>query len=317
LAIAAVEGLHDQKKRLPYAIEVVAFCDEEGTRYQSTYLGSRVLAGTFPAADLERLDAQGIRMADAILSAGGNPDRLASAALNPAHYLGYFEAHIEQGPVLETHNLAVGVVTGIAGQSRIRITFTGQASHAGTTPMNLRKDALCAAAEFVLEVERTAKSKTRLVATVGELRVPDGAGNVVPGQVILSLDLRHGDNEVRREALDTLQQKAQGIAAARRVDMNWEIVQESSAVKCSPPWIRLLSQAVTPHQHETLLLDSGAGHDAAALSAILPVCMLFVRCTQGLSHHPDEYAAPQDIGIALTVLDDFLQLAATQLESLP
>lgn len=316
LALAAVEGLHEQKKHFPFAIEIVAFCDEEGVRYQSTYLGSRALAGTFPVADLERLDAQGISMADAIRSAGGNPDGIASAALNPSHYLGYLEAHIEQGPVLETHKLAVGVVTGIAGQSRLRITFTGQASHAGTTPMNLRKDALCAASEFVLETERSARFKPKLVATVGELRVPDSASNVVPGQVLLSLDLRHADNAVRHEALGKLFQKAQAIAAERRVSMTWEVVQESSAVKCSPAWIRLLSQAVTPHQHETLLLDSGAGHDAAALSPVLPVAMLFVRCHQGLSHHPDEYAAPQDIAVALTVFDDFLQLLASQPESL-
>jgi len=316
LALAAVEGLHQQGLRLPFAVEVAAFCDEEGTRYQSTYLGSRALAGTFAKADLERLDADGISMADAIRSAGGNPGMLSSASLNPARYLGYLEAHIEQGPVLETHNLAVGVVTGIAGQTRVKITFTGQASHAGTTPMNLRRDALCGAAEFILEAERVARGKSRLVATVGTVNVPGGAGNVIPGQVVLSLDLRHADNAVRREALDHLREKASLLATERRLKMDWEVVLESRAVKCSPAWIRLLSQAVTPHQHETLLLESGAGHDAAALSDILPVAMLFVRCTQGLSHHPDEYAAPQDIAVALTALDDFLQLAAQKPESL-
>ena len=314
LALAAVEGLHEQKKRLPFAIEVVAFCDEEGVRYQSTYLGSRALAGTFPTGDLERLDADGICMAEAIRSAGGKPESIGTAALDPSRYIGYLEAHIEQGPVLETHKLAVGVVTGIAGQSRVRVTFTGQASHAGTTPMNLRKDALCAAAEFILEVEKTAKAKSHLVATVGEIRVPDGASNVVPGQVVLSLDLRHGDNATRSENLERLSERAKTIAKERRLNLAWEPVQESPAVKCSPAWIRLLSKAVTPHQHETLLLDSGAGHDAAALSKVLPVAMLFVHCHLGLSHHPEEYAAPQDISVALNVLDDFLMIAATQPE---
>jgi len=316
LALAAVEGLHEQKKRFPFAVEVVAFCDEEGVRYQSTYLGSRALAGTFTVGDLNLLDSEGIRMADAILSAGGVPDMITSSALDPSQYLGYVEAHIEQGPVLENHNLAVGVVTGIVGQSRIRITFTGHASHAGTTPMNLRKDALCAAAEFVLEVERVGKSTPHLVATVGELRIPDGASNVVPAQVLLTLDLRHGDNAIRREMVARLFHNAEAISQQRGVSLDWESIQEPSAVKCSPAWTRLLSQAVRSHQRETLFLESGAGHDAVALSSILPVAMLFVRCQQGLSHHTDEYAAPQDIAIALKVLDDFLQLAAIQFETL-
>src|SRR5208337_699818 len=181
---------HRQKIRLPFAIEVIGFADEEGVRYQTACLGSKVLAGCFDRNDLRRKDADGISMADAIKGFGGDPAKLKSARLNPKNLLGYVEAHIEQGPVLEEKNLALGIVTAIAGQTRARVGFLGRAGHAGTTPMPSRQDALCAAAEFVLAVEKLARRTRDLVATVGEIVAKPGASNVIPGEVRLSLDLR-------------------------------------------------------------------------------------------------------------------------------
>ena len=306
VAIACVQQLHEARTRLPFAIEVVGFADEEGVRYQSTYLGSRALAGTFNADDLKRTDARGVTMADAIRDFGGNPDAIASAKLDPNRLLGYAEVHIEQGPVLEERKLAVGVVSAIAGQTRARLCFTGQAGHAGTVPMKLRHDALCAAAEFVLSVESVASNRGGLVATVGEISALPGASNVIPGEARLSLDLRHPDDAVRARACEELKQRAGAIATERAVGLNWELVHQTGAVICDRRLTLLLENAVKRHQKEAPLLSSGAGHDAAAISAICPVAMLFVRCKGGLSHHPDESVKPDDVRVAVEVLGDFL-----------
>ena len=197
VAIAAVQAIHDGELRLPFAIEVVAFADEEGWRYGTTYLGSKALAGSFDAADLYRTDVAGVTMADAIRSFGGDPERIREDRWNAGELLGYCEVHIEQGPVLEARGLPVGVVSAIAGQSRHHLTFTGAAAHAGTTPMNHRRDALVAASAFVQAVEDYTTGKAGLVATVGQLTVEPGAANVVPGEVSLSLDVRHADDAER------------------------------------------------------------------------------------------------------------------------
>jgi len=217
VAIACVQTLNDAKTRLPFAIEVVGFGDEEGVRYQSAYLGSKVLAGTFSRKDLARTDANGVTMAEAIRSFGGDPDVLADARLDPKRLLGYAEVHIEQGPVLDQKNLSVGVVTAIAGQTRIKLTLSGRAGHAGTTPMDLRQDALCAAAEFVLAAESLAKRRNCLVATVGEIIALPGASNVIPGKVRLSLDVRHPKDAMRQAAVTELKKRAGAIAAVDAV----------------------------------------------------------------------------------------------------
>jgi allantoate deiminase len=306
-AIACVQHLNAAKMRLPFAIEVAGFADEEGVRYQSTYLGSRVLAGTFTVQDLKRTDAKGITMAEAIREFGGNPEAIASAKLDPARLLGYAEVHIEQGPVLEKKNLAVGVVSAIAGQTRARINFAGQAGHAGTVPMSLRRDALAAAAEFVLAVESLAQNRGGLVATVGELTVMPGASNVIPGEARLSLDVRHPDDAGRARASKELKQRAEEIAAERGVALKWETVHESAAVICDRRLTLLLENAVKRQQKEAPLLASGAGHDAAALSPICPVAMLLVRCKGGISHNPAESASEADVRTALGVMNDFLK----------
>jgi allantoate deiminase len=317
-AIACVQLLHDSKTRLPFAIEVIGFADEEGVRYQSTYLGSRAIAGEFSPVDLKRIDVDDVTMAQAIRSFGGNPNALTKARLNPALLLGYVEVHIEQGPVLEQKNQPVGVVTAIAGQTRLRLTLTGRAGHAGTTPMNLRRDALCAAAEFISTVETFARSRSGdvadsgLVATVGEITASPGASNVIPGEVRLSLDIRHANDSIRARTVATLKKKAGEIARRRHIKLSVEVVHQSGAVTCDRRLSSLLAEAAADHQKQVPLLPSGAGHDAAAMAAITPVAMLFVRCKGGISHHPDECARIEDVRTAISVLGDFIQRLAAQ-----
>ncbi|NOS72187.1 MAG: allantoate amidohydrolase [Verrucomicrobia bacterium] len=310
VALACVQFLNETKTRLPFAIEVIGFADEEGVRYQSTYLGSRALAGTFNCEDLKRTDARGVTMAEALREFGGTPDAIAAARMDASRLLGYVEVHIEQGPVLEQKNLAVGVVSAITGQTRARIAFVGEAGHAGTVPMNLRRDSLCAAAEFVLAIEELAKDRSGLVATVGEITAMPGAGNVIPGQTKLSLDVRHPDDVTRSQTCDELKLRADEIAAGRSVIMNWETVHESAAVVCERRLALLLENATKCHQGEAPLLASGAGHDAAAMAAICPVAMLFVRCKGGVSHNPAEFASEADIGVAIEVMNDFVKSLA-------
>jgi len=312
VAIACVQELNEKKLHLPFAVEVVGFGDEEGVRFQSTYLGSRALAGTFDSAELKRTDAQGVTMAQAIRDFGGNPNDIASAKLNPNQVLGYAEVHIEQGPVLEQKNLPLGVVSAIAGQTRAKLIFTGEAGHAGTVPMGLRRDALCAAAEFVSVVESHARSCAGLVATVGKLAVSPGASNVIPSEAQLTLDIRHAEDTVRERACAELKSRAEKIATARGISLHWETVQHSPAVSCDARLTDLMRTTVAQHQPEAPLLVSGAGHDAAALAASCPVAMLFVRCKGGISHHPEEFATEADISVAIKVMGDFLnELAGT------
>ena len=308
--LACIEQLHDQGVRLPFAIELYGFADEEGVRYHSTYLGSRAAAGTFAASELARVDADGIAMADAIRAAGGDPRALAAAARTRGELLGYVELHIEQGPVLEALGLPVGVVTAIAGQSRVAIEFGGMAGHAGTVPMALRQDALCAAAEFVLAAEALAHATDQLVATVGQLSVQPGASNVIPGAARLALDVRHHDDTVRTQAVAALHTRAEQIGAARRVSLSWQAVQASNAVQCDARLAGLLGQAIEAQGYPAQALPSGAGHDAVAIAAITPVAMLFVRCKGGISHHPDESVTTADVAVGLGVLARFLRLLA-------
>ena len=315
LAIACVQKLHDQNIRLPFAIEVIGFADEEGVRYQTAYLGSQVLAGCFNRRDLRREDADGIPMADAIKRFGGNPAKLKSARLNPKNLLGYIEAHIEQGPLLETKNLAVGIVTAIAGQTRVRVSFIGRAGHAGTTPMKLRQDALCGAAEFVLATETLARKTPGLVATVGEISARPGVSNVISGEVRLSLDIRHENDSIRKSAHSKLKDIAFQIAHRRNLRLDGEVVHETASVNCSEKLSNILGEAVKHRQKRFLRLPSGAGHDAAVMAKITPTAMLFIRCKNGISHHPDESVKTEDVAIALDVMNDFIQSLAKNHES--
>jgi allantoate deiminase len=308
VAIACLERLRDRRRSLPYAVEVLAFADEEGVRFGTGYLGSSVVAGCFDTADLERRDADGVTLADAVRAFGGDPEGLASARRDPADLIGYYEVHIEQGPVLETGGVPLGVVAAIAGQSRGRITFTGAAGHAGTVPMSLRRDALCAAAEFVTVAETVARSEDGVVATVGELEVQDGASNVIPGRVALSLDLRHAADSVRESVGGRLRERAGAIADARGSALEWDVVQETRAVTCSTKLAGLVAQAVLASGHPVVRLPSGAGHDAVMLSRIAPIAMLFVRCAGGVSHNPAESVTIEDVAAAIDATTRFLEL---------
>ena len=308
VAIACIQRLHDAGERLPFAIEVVGFCDEEGVRFQTTYLGSRALAGTLTAADLARVDAQGVSIAEAMRRFGGNPEHLDLARREVHELIGYIEVHTEQGPVLDRMALPVGVVTGIVGQTRATLTFAGRAGHAGTTPPSLRQDALAGAAHVILLVETLMRREPGLLATVGQIEIQPGASNVIPGLARLTVDLRHADNAVREHFMELLAAGARHMARQRRLEVKHEIVQSTSSIGCAPEFISLLKQAAQSHVPQVVELPSGAGHDAAALAALTPVGMLFVRCKDGLSHHPDESVQAEDVAVAVGVLSDFLRL---------
>ncbi len=307
VALALVGRLHARDERLPFALEVVAFADEEGLRYHTSYLGSRALAGLFDPRDLSRVDEDGVTMDEAIRAFDGDPAAIARERRDPETVLAYCEVHIEQGPVLERRGLPVGVVSVIMGQSRYDVAFTGQAGHAGTVPMDLRHDALCAAAEFTLTAEGLARRESGLVATVGQLTVAPGASNVIPGRATLSLDVRHLDDAARDTACRDLHNNATAIGAWRGVVVEWQPVQESATVPCSPDLGAALSRAIEAQGYEAITLPSGAGHDAVVMSALAPVVMLFVRCEGGVSHNPAESVAVEDVAVAIDVLDGFVR----------
>jgi allantoate deiminase len=310
VGIAAAQDLHDRGVRLPFGIEVVGFADEEGLRYGTTYLGSRALAGTFDAADISRVDSDGVTMAEAIRAFGGDPGSIAKDQAGEGELLGYCEVHIEQGPVLEAKELSVGVVSAIAGQSRHQLTLTGEAAHAGTTPMHNRKDALVAAAVFVQAVADYADSQTGLVATVGQLTVRPGAANVVPGEVTLSLDVRHADDAIRLRASKHLIDVAGKIANQRGIAIATRQVSENGTVQCSRRLTSVLAQAVQEIGHPAIQLASGAGHDAVEMAGVTDIAMLFVRCKGGISHNPAESVTEADVAVAIDVLGRFLELLA-------
>ncbi|HEV7128744.1 MAG TPA: allantoate amidohydrolase [Ktedonobacterales bacterium] len=312
VALASIEQLHARGARLPFALEIYGFADEEGLRYHSGYLGSSVVAGTFDAATLRATDADGVALGDAIRGFGGDPVALPGARRASGDLLGYIEVHIEQGPVLEAKGLPVGVVSAIQGQSRCAVTFTGEAGHAGTVPMTLRHDALCAASEFALVVEGLARAQPGLVATIGQFAVGPDASNVIPGRVVLSLDVRHADDKVRSAACEQLHEGALAIGAARGVACDWQWRGETLSVRCDAHLSELLSRAVAATGGPILELASGAGHDAASLAVIVPIAMLFVRCARGISHNPAESVDVADVAIAIAVLDQLLVLLATE-----
>ena len=311
VAVAAVQRLHDTGSRLPFAIEVVAFADEEGLRFGTTYLGSKALAGTFDAADLVRADPKGVTMADAIRAFGGDPDRVEEDRLDGGKLQGYVEVHIEQGPVLDSRDLPVGIVSAIAGQSRLRLIFTGEAAHAGTVPMNRRRDALAAAAEVILMVESEARAADGLVATVGQVAVSPGAANVVPGGATLSLDVRHAADALRLEHVKRILQLANEMATRRGVSVISEPIAENPSIPVSPRLTTLLATAVQSLGGPALELPSGAGHDAVVMAGLTDIAMLFVRCKGGISHHPAESVAAQDVAAAIDVVATFLELLAS------
>jgi allantoate deiminase len=307
VGIACAERLREAGRVLPFALEVVAFADEEGVRYRTAFLGSAVMAGRFDAEWLGRVDADGVTLADAVRAWGGDPEALAAARRDAAELFGYCEVHIEQGPVLDDLGEPLAVVTAIAGRTLARLAFEGSAGHAGTMPMEARRDALCAAAEWIAGVEAYARGRDGLVATVGEIAAHPGSANVIPGRVEVALDLRHPDDAERETASSALRRRAAAIGGARGVDVTWDRVQSSAAVLCAPALTDQLAAAVADTGHRAPRLPSGAGHDAVMMAAVAPVAMLFVRCAGGISHHPDESVRADDVAAALDATTAFLE----------
>jgi allantoate deiminase len=309
-AIAVVAHCHAAGRRFPFAIEVVAFGDEEGSRFPSTLGGSRLLAGTFDRAILDETDAQGVTRRAALSAFGCDPARIPDDGRRAEPMLGYVEVHIEQGPVLESKGLAVGVVSSINGATRGTVEVRGTGGHAGTIPMHLRQDAYCAAAEMALAIERRAREDDDLVATVGCIDIPGGVVNSVPGLARFSIDLRSSSDQRRLAAMAELTREMQAIAARRRVEIALSFGYQAPATACDPRLSSLLAEAVEAQGVSPLRLPSGAGHDAMSFRERLPVAMLFVRCRAGVSHSPEEFAAVADIDIAARSLLDFLNRLA-------
>jgi len=305
-AIECVADLSARAVRLPFALEVIGFADEEGVRFSATLLGSRAVAGTFDPAWLDKCDAAGVAMRAAMQVSGLDPARVADAARRPDDVLAYVELHIEQGPVLEAEGLPVGVVTAISGGNRFNVEVVGMAGHAGTVPMGLRRDALAAAAECALAVERIARSMPEVVGTVGRIEALPGAINVIPGRVRFTLDARAPGDELREQAVAAMRDAFEAIAAHRDVTVTLAPIWEARTAACAPALQRQLTQAIHAEGVRVHHLPSGAGHDGMAIVAIAPIGMLFVRCTGGISHHPAEAVTVGDVGIAARVLARFI-----------
>jgi len=296
LGVALVKSLGG--RRLGFGIEVVGSSEEEGVRFGFPFIGSRALVGSLDDTLLTRRDAGGTSVADAIRAFGLNPEAVGEARVTGAT-LGYLEFHIEQGPVLESLNLPLGVVTSIAGQSRLEVMFEGKANHAGTTPMHLRRDALAGAAEWIGAVERETAATPSLVATVGKIEAQPGAGNVIAGSVRMSLDVRHTKDAVRAEAVKSLLDSAQQIAAQRGLVTSSELRLDQAAVAMDAQLIEMLGCAVRESGYTDHRMHSGAGHDAMVMAERMPAAMLFLRSPGGISHHPDEAVLEADVEAAL------------------
>jgi allantoate deiminase len=305
LGLAIIEELRGQ--HLPFAIEIIGFSEEEGIRFSKPFLGSLALIGKLDQQALAHTDKAGISIAKAIQNFGLDPEQLPAATLSSDTFA-YFEFHIEQGPILESESSSLGIVDTIVGQSRLQLTFTGQSNHAGTTPMHLRHDALAAAAEWIVAVETYANYHNNFVATVGKIDSKPGAINVIPGEVTVSLDLRHANDQARESAISALLDTAASIAANRRVKVTSRLLSEQSAVPMNPHLTHLLYLAAAQVGFPSRTLHSGAGHDAMIVAPHLPSAMLFLRSPGGLSHHPEETVLPHDVEAALTTAMEFLTL---------
>jgi hydantoinase/carbamoylase family amidase len=289
-------------------VELMAFSEEEGVRFSAPYLGSTAIAGCFDRELLARQDASGVRLVDVLADAGFNPAQIDTLAYRPQDLAGYIELHIEQGPVLLTENIPVGVVTGIAAVSRFGVSVAGAAGHAGTTPMNMRRDACAAAAEMILFVERRCSQQPGLVGTVGRIGVPDGAINVIPGRCEFSLDVRAGDDATLAAAVADIRAEFEAIAKRRGVSVALAETHQHKAVPCSPHIQQQLARAIERAGIKPRYLPSGAGHDAGILGSVTDSGMLFVRCGNGgVSHSPLETVMAEDVDVATRILIDTIE----------
>ncbi len=306
-AIECVRSLNARGKRFPFAVEIVGFGDEEGVRFNATLIGSRAVAGTFRTEVLDWVDRDGISMRDAMRDFGLDPERIGEAARRRKDVLAYAELHIEQGPVLEAEKLPVGVVTAISGANRYAVEIDGMAGHAGTVPMQLREDAMAAAAECVLAVERRAKAEPELVGTVGKLECLPGAVNVVPGKVKFTIDLRSPSDSSRLAAAADLVREMQAICERRGVHVKIAKTHEGKTAPCAD-WLQAqIGEAIAAEGLPVRRLPSGAGHDGMAMIDLVDIGMVFVRCEKGISHNPAEAITPADAEIGARVLLRFIE----------
>ncbi|BAL75360.1 allantoate amidohydrolase [Bradyrhizobium cosmicum] len=309
-AISCVADLNRRGKRLPFAVEVVGFADEEGVRFASTLLGSRAVAGTFDESVLNTRDRDGVAMRDALVAFGLDPDHIGAAARARRELLAYLELHIEQGPVLEAQNLPVGVVTAIAGATRLAARLTGMAGHAGTVPMALRRDALAGAAECIGVIEEFCRTdESGLVGTVGYIQASPGATNVIPGEVSFTIDMRAPTDMHRKRAVADIVRQIEAIARRRHLALQLDVTHENRTAPCAP-WLKeQIARAIAREGLSVFELPSGAGHDGMAMIDIADVGMIFVRCRGGISHHPDEHVelvdADSGARVLLRVIENF------------
>jgi allantoate deiminase len=310
--ILAVRELAVRGAPLPFGIDVLAFGDEEGSRFRTTLSSSAACAGIFDTASLAVSDNGGVTFADALRAYGETPDDIPAAAYVAADVVGYVELHIEQGPVLEARNLPLGVVSGIIGQSRMHVTALGEAGHAGTVPMRLRHDALAGAAELMLFFECTAREHAddSMVATVGRLEALPGATNVIPGRVDFSLDLRSATDARRESAIRQVKAEAAHIAKRRGLEFIFAPAHETKTTACTPFMQDIFADAIASLGYEPFRLVSGAGHDALSMAKLCPAAMLFVRCRGGISHNPAEFASEADMGLGVAALVRFVERLA-------
>lgn len=300
--IACVQILADTGRRMRYPIEVVGFADEEGVRFGTTYLGSQAIAGTLDPAKLSYRDAGGVSFRQALIDFGLDPDRIGEAARDWAKVRAFLELHIEQGPVLEALGRPVGVVTAINGQTRLAVTLSGEAGHAGTVPMSMRRDAMAAAAESVLAVETICGRQDGLVGTVGVLEIADAAINVVPGKVDFTVDLRAPGDAARASAVAAVTQAIQNAGQKRQVEARVSVIHEAASTACSQKMITVIEKAIAATGITPTQIPSGAGHDAAAMAGMCDVGMIFLRCDGGISHNPAERASQADVAAGIAVI---------------
>jgi allantoate deiminase len=296
LPIALLENLNGQK--LPYTIEVIGFSEEEGVRFGAPFIGSRALVGRLDEELLGRRDAAGVSLRQAIEDFGLSPSEIPDARVDP-DTLGFVEFHIEQGPVLERMGRALAVVEAIAGQSRLEIRFVGCANHAGTTPMDLRYDAIAGAAEWISVVESQGRRVKGLVTTVGQFEARPGATNVIAAEARLTLDVRHPSDDIRLGVVDSLVRHAAEIAERRGLDVRSNTIMNQKAVSMNPILVGQLTEAIRKTGCEPHTMASGAGHDAMILAEKVPSAMIFIRTPGGISHAPEETVGLEDVARAI------------------
>jgi allantoate deiminase len=296
LAVALLQGLNGS--HLPYAIEVVGFSEEEGVRFGVPFIGSRTLVGRIDQELLDTRDTRGISVRQGIEAFGLNPSEIPEARMDEDVF-GYLEFHIEQGPALEALGLQLAIVESIAGQSRLEFTFVGRSNHAGTTPMELRFDAMAGAAEWIVAVERAAKDIPELVATVGSVQTRPGAGNVIAGEVQMTLDVRHREDRVRTQAVEDLIHQAKEISQRRGLSLRFHMRMDQPAVAMDPSLSDHIKLAMKKTGCKPHFMVSGAGHDAMILAQKVPSAMIFLRTPGGISHDPAESVLTDDVAKAI------------------